>query len=106
MNEIEAAYVAGFIDGEGCLLISPEHKIVMKVSNTALPVLEWIQVRSGGQIDPVKVYGKRKPQWVLRWRYAEQRVLLPRVIPHLKTKKDAAVLLLNELEQKGYNDEH
>lgn len=46
----EAAYIAGFFDGEGGLSISNEGYLVLHFTNNDPNVLEWIHERVGGNI--------------------------------------------------------
>lgn len=51
------AYLAGFIDGEGSFIVSKHnnkdilYNFVLKVGNTDLKVLNWIQQNFGGKLN-------------------------------------------------------
>jgi hypothetical protein len=59
MTDMEAAYIAGIIDGEGSFLVYMKragrgekkyHRAVMKIANTDRDLVEWIKARTGGTI--------------------------------------------------------
>lgn len=55
MEEVEKAYLAGIIDGEGTVTLAKNHKgetpsPKVAVSNNKLELLEWIKKRAGGVI--------------------------------------------------------
>ena len=74
MNEVEKAYIAGIVDGEGSIGLWRHHKNEthtpnVSIANNSLPLLQWIQSKAGGGI-----VSKKKRQahhgdsyaWVLR----------------------------------------
>ena len=62
MTDIERAYLAGFFDGEGCCMISPNCTVKIIVTQKDREVLEWLIREYGG-----KVYtnGAKYPRWSL-----------------------------------------
>lgn len=63
VTELDLAYLAGFIDGEGCFFIGhhintsyctgnryPNYHTILKISNNCQEVLEWILSTFGGRI--------------------------------------------------------
>jgi len=50
LTEIEKAYMAGIIDGEGCISLSPAykskrgqvHRLLLTVNNTSLSLISWV----------------------------------------------------------------
>ncbi len=55
MNEVEKAYIAGIVDGEGSIGLWRHHKNETHtpnviIANNSLPLLKWIQSRAGGCI--------------------------------------------------------
>lgn len=59
MTELEAAYIAGIIDGEGSFLVYLKragrsdrkyHRAVLKIANTDRPLIDWIRERTGGTV--------------------------------------------------------
>lgn len=62
-SDIEKGYLAGFIDGEGCIVITkhkrstcrvPQHTLRIQIANTSEEVIAWIYKRTGGSISKVK----------------------------------------------------
>ncbi len=53
LTEIEKAYAAGIIDGEGCVSLSRRKKYLtptVQVKNTRFDLLQWMKTRWGGSI--------------------------------------------------------
>ena len=108
---IDLAYIAGFIDGEGCLhiyklkiggnrkTISYGTKIV--ISNTKLPILEWIQSLFGGFIQKV-LRSNENEKWadsyLLHIQTKDSYKLLSLVYPYLKLKKSQADIFFKFLK--------
>ncbi len=101
----EAAYLAGFVDGEGSITLY-HHKLGngekrkfyprLSVCNTDKSVMEYLHKNWGGHLawtQPDK--NRPKGLWRLDW-YARQDllVLLPLLIPYLHIKKKRCELLL------------
>jgi len=68
----DRGYIAGLIDGEGCIFIAKNpptsrgvshmYSLNMQVGNTDLPVLEWLKQRVGGRIGgPYRRVEQRRP---------------------------------------------
>jgi len=96
----DAAYLAGFIDGEGTITIARSrncYTIRVLVTNTDLDVLEWIKKVVGkGSIRKTK---KRYENWndcyvwALDTTYGGKE-LLSQLLPYLKIKTTNAILCL------------
>jgi len=61
LNDIERGYIAGFIDGEGCIAITKRMarsgrnysyrvEVIVAQANRGRAVLDWLQARIGGRI--------------------------------------------------------
>jgi hypothetical protein len=59
MTDLEAAYIAGIVDGEGSFLVYMKragrserkyHRAVLKIANTDRPLIDWIRIRTGGTV--------------------------------------------------------
>jgi len=88
LNEIEKAYIAGIVDGEGSIGLWRHHKNEthtpnVTVANNSLPLLQWIQSKAGGGIT-----SKKKRQAHHGDSYA------------WSVRQDRAISFLNEI--KGY----
>lgn len=94
MTETERAYLAGILDGEGCISASkPPIHISVQVSNTDLPLLEWLAENFGGSITLKKQPGKTAYVWQRKAR--STKPLLEAALPYLRVKRKQAVLALN-----------
>lgn len=92
MTDQDLAYLAGFLDGEGCFTTTSS-SIVIKSSNTSLPVLNWIRETFGGSISlHSKRHQKQAYQWSINGANAER--LCRKLHPYLREKKAQAALLL------------
>lgn len=58
---VNHAYVAGFIDGEGCFILS--HSITLKVSHTHFRTLKHLQSLFGGTIREHNHISHKKQAW-------------------------------------------
>ena len=99
------AWLAGFIDGEGCILIDiSQYDPSLRIANSAVDALEKVRSREGGFI--VSIAGKNRPaHWKLgfEWRLASPpaiRELLERVRPYMQVKQKEAWLMLEYLAQR------
>lgn len=110
MTEVEKAYLAGLVDGEGCISITssstPNKKscsfsVSLSVSNTDIELLNHIVAITGiGKITLSSRSRKSRelfPQWkpVYLWRVfaVEMRLLLPIILPYLVGKRQRAQLV-------------
>ena len=109
MGAEDAAYIAGFIDGEGCIGIAahnkpgnaggadrrtPHYRLVVSVTNRDLAVLRWIHERIGGSIfEKRRARSNWAPAFELRVtnRAAVGR-LLRSIHPFVKVKRSQAEL--------------
>lgn len=94
LSEIDAAYVAGLIDGEGTVTLSRKHagenrQLSVSISNTERDILEFVLQRVGaGKITRKRV---AKLEHVPSFTYAiwnrQALDLLTQVAPHLRSYK-------------------
>jgi hypothetical protein len=94
LSQVDAAYIAGLIDGEGTVTLSHRHRnenrhLVVSVSNTDRPLLEYMLNTIGAG----KITGKRtaQPHHTYSYNYSmsnRQAIsLLEQTGPYLKTYK-------------------
>lgn len=114
LTKEQSAYLAGLVDGEGCLdFYKTSNKSCtrgftfvarMTITNTNLEALISIAQEIGiGKITKKPRDGnKRKDAYNLFYSPREVRVLLPFIIPYLRMKKKQAELLLNFLGQSHW----
>ncbi len=94
----DAAYIAGFFDGEGCVILhkmhindsvrTPNYGLRIYLSNTFPGIVEWIQMKVGyGHIYNRKRPGnwKRVYEWCINGRRADD--FLKQIYPFLKIKR-------------------
>lgn len=116
-----AAYMAGFMDGEGCFSIVKAHSITkradgskkrgvrfhlhIKITNTNLAVLEWIVTHFGGQISSKKTWSnhptwKDRYEWTLTGYGRMEKVILS-ILPYLIIKREQALVALEFARLNG-----
>lgn len=110
----DLAYMAGIIDGEGCIRIqlargkggrANGHTLEMNVANTDEGLMVWILDTFGG-LCRVKMHGRitglmRRPCWV--WWITGKHVgmVLEAVLPYLRVKRAQADLAMRFLAHEG-----
>ncbi len=102
LEEIETAYLAGIVDGEGTVTLVRHHKNEMpapcvSVANNNLELLKWIQDRLGGTI----VSKKKRKAWhsdSYAWTLRSNKALrfLKEIERHLIVKRPQAELILKK----------
>jgi hypothetical protein len=120
--EIEFARLAAYIDGEGCIAISgsskprgrgvsPYHNLQVTVTNTYLPLFDWIASRFGGR--PVIAnsnYGKPNTKQCYRWVISEihGEELLRRCMPYFIIKAEQARigLAFRDIKRRKFDQFH
>lgn len=107
MSVAEAAYMAGFIDGEGTFAIvrqkkaetrtGRQYRAVFSVANTNREGLIHLQRACGNGAIHLKHSpgrtGNYRPLYHLRFTANQARHLLPQLFPYLVVKREAAALL-------------
>lgn len=108
MKEIEIGYLAGIIDGEGCVYVNrrkasgrrktPGYSVKVVVSITAYSLVEWFITHAElTSICNFQPKGNRKEKWVCTWNNSKAEWILNTVLPHLVIKKRQAILGLELL---------
>jgi len=105
MTELEKAYVAGFIDGEGCVSFATR-KVkqvtyitpTVQIANTNRSVLQWIaelyDVNVYDRIEDPRPTRKKVYRVVVCGEIARQ--MLKDVYPYLKVKREQAKIILGQ----------
>lgn len=109
----EAAYLAGFVDGEGCLTIGRarrkesragfSYEALMNVSGTELEALRQIAVMCGNgkvQVQDKRSSEKHKPLYRIVFSANQIRHLLPQIRPYLLVKHRQADIVLTFLSER------
>ena len=108
LSEQERAYVAGILDGEGCLGVGWRLKKyvtpTVQVSNTKVELLHWLSERFGGAVyEHAPREGNRQACYL--WTLAGTKALrvIEAALPYLVIKREQARLLLSMRRiGKGY----
>ena len=109
MTEAERAYLAGILDGEGCLAIYKQFQKAtpiraarwhffprVTVGNTRLELLFWLKQKLGGAVNVnTKQIGRRKTGY--RWTCSDRRAIevITLALPYLLLKRSQAELILS-----------
>ena len=104
MDEQTLAYLAGFLDGEGCFRadINRYCKVLVTCGNTYLPTLELLQKTFGGSIGAIKkrkVHYKQAYQWSVSDKLASN--VCQTLAPYLREKAEQALLIIALQQTKG-----
>jgi hypothetical protein len=114
MSEVEKAYIAGLMDGEGCITImksspkrraiSPSYRIAIEIGMTDGGQMNYCQRITGiGYITRAKVYSRPNCRDRWQWTIPKNDVLdlLPGIYPYLVLKKPQAALALESIDKVG-----
>ena len=98
MTETEKAYIAGLLDGEGCISIKrsrrTNYNLYVEIYNTNKDVMLWLQERYIGSINSKRKNVNHKVcyTWCVACSKAES--FLELIIPYLIIKQEQAVIAL------------
>lgn len=106
----EAAYMAGYLDGEGTISITRAKRVenragyrwmpIMAINNTHRDSLECLRQMCGNGrlclVNPGKL-GIQKPGYRLQFTANQIRYVLPQIMPYLIIKREQAAILLEFL---------
>ena len=96
-KKTDLIYLAGFFDGEGCLIYTKGRGIRCELVNTDKNVMKWVYKTFGGKLKICPKDGTRKIVYRLGFRHNELRILLPHLIQYLRVKKKSAKEVLKYL---------
>ena len=113
---MEIAYLAGIVDGEGCLQICKhgprlrracDYAFRLRVSNTNLELLKALQAEYGGSIysppsHNSSGFGSKRQTSSIDWRGTTAFALVHRILPHLIVKREQAIEILKFEELKAF----
>jgi hypothetical protein len=104
LSDTDAAYIAGLIDGEGCITYREKYPKV-SIYNTSKELIEWIQKTLGLGTIHLDVRRKGKERWKPCYTYGTSNfhdiyALLSRVLPYLKIKREKAIDVLRLIEKR------
>jgi len=105
LKEVEKAYLAGIVDGEGTVTLTRRHKNEtpapkVSVANTNLELLRWIKVRIGGVIVSKKKYKSHHSDSYI-WYACQDRAIcfLNEIKKFLIVKKEQADLITGKYKK-------
>lgn len=101
LTDVEAAYVAGLIDGEGTITLGRRHRnerrqLVVNIANTERCLLDFVLERVGaGKITAkMTVDPRHTPSWVYCVSNRQALTVLKQLIPHLRSYKSGRAQVL------------
>lgn len=107
------AYLAGIIDGEGCLGIYKRQDkdgrvtqwpVKLVIANNSERLMKWLLVNFGGWYSERKGERKKNPKWKKGYVHVlserKLRNLLPKVLPYLVIKQEEAEFVIQALAIK------
>ena len=112
MTETELAYIAGFVDGEGCISVYRRSNGItyvpsLSISNTNLEVLQYINGLLGGVgyfIEMKSHNPKWKTAWKLRFDSKKCGEVLKPLLPYVRVKHQQMEMALILIDfQSGKN---
>lgn len=113
LSEAELGYIAGIIDGEGCIGIHKQHHkgtrlelysrtLILEIQNTNLDMILWLQGRLGGSIGTRDREGNRKIAHRISWSANDAISILKAISKYLVAKRQQASwgIMLQELKNE------
>lgn len=97
-SELERAYAAGLIDGEGCISLYQtafeSHAVTVRVTNTSWAMIDFLHGRWGGNLSHRVANQETNKQAVWYWSLAANQALrfLDDLYPYLRVKRPQAKL--------------
>lgn len=106
MKRTDIAYIAGIIDGEGCIHIGREKsnryrsgyvfRLSVSLSSTEEWLPNWLKFVFGGYIYSQQPRGlQRKPYWEWRLMHNKAKDFLELIYPYLRLKQPQAEIAIN-----------
>ena len=96
-TDAQAAYLAGIIDGEGCISLRG-NSVRVSIGSTSMALIEWLQ-QFGGSVSGQAPKPNRRPGW--SWSVghrADSALILRAALPYLTIKCDQAIAALDLLD--------
>lgn len=116
MKEIYYSYIAGIIDGEGCIIINKDKNVRVgnrneynytpriQVQMSDVEALKFMQKILGGKISQQDYPYYKSILYSLVYRsYSDCKRIIKKLFPHLKIKKKQAKLLLEYIKFREQN---
>ncbi len=105
MSKLTAAYIAGFIDGEGYValehhrgLSASHYRPVIKIANTNKEIIDWFKESFGGTFE-TRVPKNKKHKVSYVWVYSGKKLepFIRKILPYLRQKKPQAEIILKRI---------
>lgn len=100
LDALDAAYIAGLVDGEGTITMTREHRsdyrrLVVSISNTEIALLEFVRLAVGaGRITSKRTYSENHtPSFAYKITNRQAIDLLKQIAPFLRSYKAARAAL-------------
>ncbi|MGC2517857.1 MAG: LAGLIDADG family homing endonuclease [Burkholderiales bacterium] len=101
LDPCDAAYLGGLVDGEGTVTLTAQHRnenrrLVLSISNTELPLLEFVRrIVGAGHITTKRTYSeKHSPSFTYQINGRQALSLLAQIAPYLRTYKSKRAKLV------------
>jgi hypothetical protein len=102
-NIPDIAYLAGLLDGEGCIALinlakSGNYRINLHITNLHRATLEWVAETFGGLVSPMNIKKAKRPMFM--WTLGPKnglKQLLVELLPYLKIKEKQTKLAIEFL---------
>jgi hypothetical protein len=96
LTEAEMAYIAGIVDGEGCIQAHYKRKLALRleVGNTDRVLIDWLELKLGGRITTIPREHPRRTIFLWRLASLEAVPVLKALLPYLIVKKRQAELFI------------
>lgn len=118
MREIDLAYIAGLVDGEGCIRIkkstygirirkdcqNPTYSEMIQIRMVNEPAIKFIQSRFGGNYYLEKRPYGNKPLYCYQITCKLASNMIKQLLPYLKVKKEVAKIVLKLRKSKENKD--
>jgi hypothetical protein len=108
-TKLDRAYLAGIIDGEGCItavILSRRSEVqpVVSITNTDLRLMEWVSSRWPGWLEPMgrRTSIGRRECYRFITRSADLVTMLTDVLPYLILKREQADLVLELIKTQWH----
>ena len=108
LSEVDKAYLAGIIDGEGCIMLqrripkgkrNPTYTLFLSITNTSPQLIAWLNEKLRGRCyNTVTAHTNPKHRTKYEWILAGNRqvmAFLKDIAPYLVIKREQAELLMN-----------
>lgn len=115
LTELDKSYMAGYFDGEGCIVIAEEknkkggiisYRIQLHVGSRDILTIKWIHDKFGGRIQKSHVKGKSYDMFYWLANSLEAGDILQSFEKYLKLKQERAMYVKKFLELgRGYHKE-